>query len=86
MTQAFHFEEGRLWIENYDQKKPFASFLPGIAGKYGIPMWVYYVNRAQLISSFGLESKDHAMLDFSPANLAYRRTETDGFRTWLKNR
>lgn len=84
MTQAFHFEEGRLWIENYDQKKPFASFLPGIAGKYGIPMWVYYVNRAQLISSFGLESKDHAMLDFSPANLAYRRTETDGFRTWLK--
>jgi hypothetical protein len=84
MNASFHFEKGRLWMNNYDQKKPFASFLPGVAGKYGIPMWVYYVNRGQLISSFGLESKEQPMLDFSPANMAYRRTEIDGFRTLLK--
>jgi len=84
MSSSFTFKEGRLWIDRYDQKKPFASFLPGVAGKYGIPMWVYYVNRGQLISSFGLESKDQPMLDFSPANMAYRRTEIDGFRTLLK--
>lgn len=84
MKSSFQFDQGKLWIDNYDQKKPFASFLPGVAGIYGIPMWVYYVNRGQLIASFGLESKDHAMLDFSPANMAYRRTETEGFRTFLK--
>lgn len=84
MQSSFYFEKGRLWINDYDQKKPFASFLPGLAGKYGIPMWVYYVNRGQLISSFGLESKDQPMLDFSPANMAYRRTEIDAFRTFVK--
>ena len=71
-------------IRGYDTIKPFASFLPGVAGIFGIPIWVYYVNRGQLISSFGLESKDHPMLDFSPANMAYRRTEIDGFRTFIK--
>lgn len=84
MTSSYRYEQGKLWIDQYDQKKPFASFLPGIAGRYGIPMWVYYVNRGQLISSFGLESKDQAILDFSPANMAYRRTEIDGFRTFIK--
>lgn len=81
---SYTFDKGRFWIDQYDQKKPFASFLPGVAGKYGIPMWVYYVNRGQLIASFGLESKDRAILDFSPANMAYRRTEIDGFRTFMK--
>jgi hypothetical protein len=80
----YRYENGQFMIKNYDMKKPFASFLPGIAGLYGIPMWVYYVNRGQLISSFGIENKDHAILDFSPANMAYRRTEIDGFRTFLK--
>ncbi|RJX26628.1 MAG: cellobiose phosphorylase [Acholeplasma sp.] len=84
MNSSYVYEQGKLWIDRYDQKKPFASFLPGIAGRYGIPMWVYYVNRGQLISSFGLESKDQAILDFSPANMAYRRTEIDGFRTFIK--
>ena len=84
MQASFHLEKGRLWIDNYDQKKPFASFLPGVAGTFGIPMWAYYVNRGQLIASFGLESKDQPILDFSPANMAYRRTEIDGFRTLLK--
>jgi len=50
-------------FENYHKNKPFASFLPGIAGKTGVPMWTYYVNRGQLISSFGIENKDHALLD-----------------------
>ena len=84
MKNTYVYDQGKLWIDRYDQKKPFASFLPGIAGRYGIPMWVYYVNRGQLISSFGLESKDQAILDFSPANMAYRRTEIDGFRTFMK--
>lgn len=71
-------------IENYDKKKPFASFLPGVAGLDGIPIWAFYTNRGQGIAGFGVENKDGAILDFVPANKAYRRTEIEGFRTFIK--
>jgi hypothetical protein len=71
-------------FKDYQSLKPFASFLPGVAGKTGVPMWTYYVNRGQLIASFGIENKDHAILDFTPANLSYRYTSTNGFRTFIK--
>lgn len=71
-------------FKNYHKLKPFASFLPGVAGKDGVPMWTYYVNRGQLIASFGIENKDHAILDFTPANLSYRNTQNRGFRTLIK--
>ena len=38
---------------DYSKKPEFASFLPGIAGQYGIPLWCYYVNRGQGVVSFG---------------------------------
>jgi hypothetical protein len=47
-------------------------------------MWVFYVNRGQCISSFGIESKDKAIMEFQPANKAYRYTSLHGFRTFLK--
>lgn len=71
-------------IQDYHQGTPFASFLPGIAGIAGIPIWVYYVNRGQGISGFGVENKDQPLLEFSPANMAYKRTELEGFRTFIK--
>lgn len=71
-------------IENYNLAKPFANFFPGIAGKYGIPMWVFYVNRGQGIASFGTKDKDHAILEFFPANKAWQLTSLQGFRTFIK--
>lgn len=71
-------------VKDYENTSPFASFLPGVAGVDGIPMWVYYVNRGQAVVSFGIENKEHAMLDFTPANLSYKRAETEGFRTFVK--
>ncbi|MFA5145746.1 MAG: hypothetical protein WC723_07125, partial [Candidatus Omnitrophota bacterium] len=71
-------------IENYNSAKPFASFFPGIAGKYGIPMWVFYVNRGQGIVSFGTKDKDHAILEFWPANKAWQMAASHGFRTFIK--
>lgn len=82
--QPYRFEEKRFVIEDYDLQKPFASFLPGVSGLEGIPLWVYYTNRGQGIAGFGLENKNGAMLDFVPANVAYRRTELQGFRTFIK--
>lgn len=76
--------QGEFVIENYNFAKPFANFFPGIAGKYGIPMWTFYVNRGQAISSFGIKDKDHSILEFFPANKAWQLVSAQGFRTFLK--
>jgi len=94
MKKSFSFEDkkakyslqqdGRFVIENYNFSRPFCSFFPGIAGLYGIPMWVFYVNRCQCISSFGINSKDHPIVEFQPANKAYQMIFQNGFRSFLK--
>jgi len=70
--------------DRYQKQKPFAVFLPGIAGKEGLPMWVFYVNRGQAISTFGVRDKNGAIAEFYPANLAYAYIHQNGFRTFLK--
>jgi hypothetical protein len=75
---------GRFVIKNYAAQRPFASFLPGVAGPLGVPLWVFYVNRGQTIASFGVESKDVPILEFQPANKAYQLTPYTGFRTFVK--
>lgn len=77
-------DNGQFEINNYDLAKPFASFFPGVAGLYGIPLWIFYVNRAQGIVSFGTQDKDHAIMEFFPANRAWQIVSTQGFRTFLK--
>ena len=75
---------GEFIITNYNLAKPFASFFPGIAGAHGIPMWVFYVNRAQCICSIGIEDKEHPIMEFLSANAAYQLAGNQGFRTFLK--
>jgi hypothetical protein len=70
--------------QTYQKQKPFAGFLPGIAGQEGLPMWVFYVNRGQAISSFGIRDKNGAITEFYPANLAYAYIHQNGFRTFIK--
>ena len=77
-------EDGNFRIDNYNVAKPFSNFFPGIAGVWGTPMWVFYVNRGQCIASFGIESKDKAIVEFQPANKSYRLTSLQGFRTFIK--
>lgn len=71
-------------IENYQDKNPFSTFLPGIAGEKGIPIWAFFVNRGQGLSSFGLGKKDNAIVEFCPFNAALKRIDTVGFRTFIK--
>ena len=80
---AKYYANKAFVIENYNQAKPFASFLPAVAGLYGKPLWAYYVNRGQCVSTFGVHNKDHAIMEFNPANKAFRFTEREGFRTFL---
>ena len=77
-------EKGRYIIENYQKKPEFSSFLPGISGLTGVPVWSFYVNRGQGIASFGVQDKDHAIMEFYPAHEAYQNTKNKGFRTFLK--
>jgi hypothetical protein len=76
-ADAFH-------LDDYNSARPFSNFLPGIAGEYGKPMWVFYTNRGQGISSFGVGDRNGAMLEFHPANKAYALTPLLGFRSFFK--
>lgn len=76
--------QGAFVIENYNDAPTFSNFFPGIAGLWGTPMWAFYVNRGQCLTSFGIEGKDKAMMEFQPANKAYALTSLRGFRTFLK--
>lgn len=71
-------------IENYDRLVPFSSFLPGLAGVKGIPMWSFYTNRGQAMNSFGIHNKGNAMMEFNPANTAYEEVAIKGFRTFVR--
>ena len=77
-------EQGRFQIKHYDRQPAFASFLPGIGGPDGVPLWCLYVNRGQAISSFGIGNKDNAVVEFLPANWAYQLAGIQGFRTFCK--
>lgn len=77
-------KQGRYVIQNYQSRPPFSSFLPGIAGPLGVPVWCYYNNRGQCVCSFGAQDKEHAVMEFSPARQAYRDVARTGFRTFCK--
>lgn len=76
--------QGEFVLKNYNFAKPFANFFPGIAGKYGIPMWAFYVNRGQAMVSFGTKNKNGAIMEFFPANKAWQLASLHGFRTFIK--
>ena len=77
-------DQQKYIIKDYGRKSVFASFLPGIAGIRGIPIWCYYVNRGQGVVSFGVDNKDCAIMEFYPAHVAYQNVKRTGFRTFLR--
>lgn len=86
MSDNYYFDsDNRFTIENYSDNKPFASFLPGIAGLKGIPMWAFYVNRGQAVCSFGIKDKDHPIMEFFPAYKCFQTVDYIGFRTFIKS-
>lgn len=77
-------KQNKFIMKDYGRKSTFASFLPGIAGIRGIPIWCYYVNRGQGVVSFGVDNKDGAIMEFYPAHVAYQNVKRTGFRTFLR--
>jgi len=81
---SYYFKNNQFVIENYDKQKAFSSFLPGIAGVKGIPLWTFYANRGQGITSFGIKDKDEPILEFFPANTSYQYVDKYGFRSFVR--
>ncbi|MBN2358782.1 MAG: hypothetical protein JXR83_04970, partial [Deltaproteobacteria bacterium] len=77
-------ERAALTVEGYNWAPPFSNFLPGIAGPWGKPMWVFYVSRGQAVISAGVRDKNGQMLEFQSFNQALARVELEGFRTFLR--
>jgi vancomycin permeability regulator SanA len=85
MSAEYYFDKcDRFTIENYNDKKPFSSFLPGVAGVKGTPMWSFYINRGQAICSFGIKDKNSPIMEFFPAYKCYQTVDYIGFRTFIK--
>ncbi len=84
MTKQTALQADGFHLADFNSTRPFSSFLPGIAGASGKPLWVFYTNRGQCISSFGVRDKNAAMLEFYPANKAYILTSLLGFRTFFQ--
>lgn len=82
--ERYRLQDDTYIIEGFDELPAFSSFLPGLAGVKGIPLWVYYTNRGQGINSFGIHNKGNAIMEFNPANTAYENTAIKGFRTFVK--
>ncbi|MCM1057878.1 MAG: cellobiose phosphorylase [Firmicutes bacterium] len=80
----YTLEGDKFIIENYTEVPAFSSFLPGLSGVKGIPVWSFYTNRGQGINSFGIHHKGNAMMEFNPANTAYESTPIKGFRTFVR--
>jgi len=58
MSEQYYLnKDGSFIIEDYQHAKVFSNFFPGIAGLWGVPMWAFYVNRGQAISSLVLNPR-----------------------------
>ena len=77
----YRLENDVFVIEDFDKKPPFCSFLPGLTGEKGIPVWSFYVNRGQGMAAFGVKDKQNPIMEVAPANTAYENTAVKGFRT-----
>ena len=82
--ENYRLEGQTFVIDDYDKMPAFSSFLPGLAGVKGIPMWTFYTNRGQGMNSFGVDNKGNAIMEFNSANTAFENTAVKGFRTFLK--
>lgn len=84
MSKAYYFENDKFVIKNFDRQRSFFSFLPGVAGKNGIPIWAYYTNRGQGVAGFGICDKSTPITPFNSACIAEADVVLNGFRTYVK--
>ena len=80
----YYFQNETFVIEDFQNAKTFASFLPAVAGEKGKPVWAFYANVGQAMGGFGVDNKDTPITPFDSANLAYQNIALKSFRTFIK--
>lgn len=80
----YYFENDNFIIEDYLHASKFSSFLPGVAGIKGKPLWAFYNNRGQAMAGFGVTDKDTPITPFDSAELCYQNIALKSFRTFIK--
>lgn len=80
----YYFNNDTFIIEDYQNAKTFSSFFPAVSGIDGRPLWAFYCNRGQGLSSFGVQSKGTPIIPFDSANIAYQNINLKSFRTFIK--
>lgn len=80
----YYFNNDTFIIEDFQNAKTFSSFFPAVSGIDGRPLWAFYCNRGQGLSSFGVQSKGTPIITFDSANIAYQRITLNSFRTFIK--
>ncbi len=71
---AMFDDRQRFILRAFDRTKPMSSFLAGLGGLWGAPLWAFFVNRGQAVSSFGVQNKDGGIMRFVTAEKAYQQT------------
>lgn len=80
----YYFEGDTFVIEDYQNAKTFSSFLPGVAGEDGKPLWAFYATIGQVMAGFGVNDKNTPITPFDSANLAYQNIGLRSFRTFYR--
>ena len=80
----YYFDNETFIIEDFQNAKTFSSFFPAVSGLDGKPLWAFYCNRGQCLSSFGVQSKNTPIIPFDTAFSAYQNISLKSFRTFIK--
>lgn len=82
----YYYVNNTFVIEDYQEAKTFANFLPAIAGVDGKPLWAFYANVGQAMGGFGVSNKDTPITPFDSAITAYQNIPIKSFRTFIKSK
>lgn len=80
----YSYNNDTFIVEDFQNTKTFASFLPAVAGTRGKPLWAFYANIGQCMGGFGVDSKETPITPFDSATLAYQNIPTRSFRSFIK--
>ena len=80
----YFYKNNKFIVEDYQNAKHFASFLPAIAGKNGKPLWAFFASVGQCMGGFGIDDRNTPYTPFDSATLAYQNIPIKGFRTFIK--
>ena len=60
----YFYKNNKFIVEDYQNAKHFASFLPAIAGATGKPLWAFFASVGQCMGGFGIDDRNTSYTPF----------------------